>query len=351
LTPIYYIIIMETPEKSSIFGRGCEGRRTKIGLPKIPVLDAYVLAFDVGGTKTYAALASPGGEMVAQAQASTVRWSGQPDYAQFFVRLRDDLLYSAGVAAGKIRVAGVAVAGIIDPANDWVTMCPNISDGDFDLRSLLEKALGVPALVENDVNLAAVGEHWRGVAQGCANFAFVAIGTGIGSGLFINGQLYRGAHNAAGEVGHLYTRGMEHIGPDKLGALERRASGAGIVETARLYVRKAATYTTLDADSLTTAQVFQAAQEGDTVAQEVREETLDSLSLGLANLSFLLDPELIVLGGGVSMMGDELISPLRARLTRLLVKPLAPRLELSQLGAKAQIMGAVRVALDFVENE
>jgi len=310
-----------------------------------------VLAFDVGGTKTYAALVSPGGEMVAQAQASTVRWSGQRDYAEFFVRLRDDLLHSAGVAAGKIKVTGAAVAGIIDPANDWVTMCPNISDGDFDLRSLLEQALGVPALVENDVNLAAVGEQWRGVAQGCANFAFVAIGTGIGSGVFINGQLYRGAHNAAGEVGHLYTHGVESMGPDKLGVLERRASGAGIVETARQDIRKAVTATTLNADSLTTAQVFQAAQQGDKFALAVVEETLDSLSLGLANLSFLLDPELIVLGGGVRMMGDTLISPLRTRLARLLVKPLAPRLELSQLGVKAQIMGAVRVALDFIENE
>ncbi len=331
-------------------------RRTEIGVPKEAVLDAYVLAFDVGGTKTYAALASPGGEMVAQAQASTVRWSGQPDYAQFFVRLRDDLLQSAEdqgqrPAAGKIKAVGVAVAGIIDPSNNWVTMCPNISDSDFDLHSLLEQALGVPAVVENDVNLAAVGEHWRGVAQSCANFAFVAIGTGIGSGVFVNGQLYRGAHNAAGEVGHIYTHGVESMGPDKLGVLERRASGAGIVDTARQHIGKAVTGTTLDPESLTTAQVFQAAQEGDKVALAVREETLDTLSLGLANLSFLLDPELIVLGGGVSAVGDPLILPLRARLSRLLVKPVAPRLELSQLGAKAQITGAVRLALDFIERK
>ncbi len=307
-----------------------------------------MLAFDIGGTKTYATLANLSGELLAHAQASTVRWHGQPGYARFLIRLRDELLQSTGVQASKIKVAGVAVAGIIDPANNWVTMCPNISDGDFDLRSPLETALGVPALVENDVNLAAIGEHWRGAAQSCSNFAFVAIGTGIGAGVFINGQLYRGAHNAAGEVGHLYTHGIESIGPDKLGVLERRASGTGIVDTARRHIRHAATTTTLDSETVTTANVFQAAQHGDQVAGAVLEETLDTLSLGLANLSFLLDPELIVLGGGVSAIGDPLLLPLRDRLARLLVKPLAPRLEFSRLGAKAQLYGALRLALDFL---
>ena len=106
-------------------------------------------------------------------------------------------------------------------------MCPNISDNDFDLQALIEDALGVPARIENDVNLAAVGEHWKGAARDCPNFVFLAIGTGIGAGVFINGQLYRGAHNAAGEAGHLYVHGMERMGPDGLGVLERRASGSG----------------------------------------------------------------------------------------------------------------------------
>ena len=115
-------------------------------------------------------------------------------------------------------------------------MCPNISDNDFDLQALIEDALGVRARIENDVNLAAVGEHWKGAARDCPNFVFLAIGTGIGAGVFINGQLYRGAHNAAGEAGHLYVHGMERMGPDGLGVLERRASGRGIAMLARAEV-------------------------------------------------------------------------------------------------------------------
>src|SRR6476661_1284978 len=193
----------------------------------------YVLGFDIGGTKTYAALASLDGELLAEEHAPTVRWMGQSDYGQQFVRLRDALLLRSGLSAGEIGAVGVAIAGIMTPQTNLVAMCPNISDNDFDLQALIEDALGVRVWVENDVNLAAVGEHWKGAARDCPNFVFLAIGTGIGAGVFINGQLYRGAHNAAGEAGHLYVHGPERMGPAGLGVLERRASGRGIAMLAR----------------------------------------------------------------------------------------------------------------------
>jgi glucokinase len=306
----------------------------------------YVLGFDIGGTKTYAALANLDGDLLAEEHAPTVRWRGQSDYGQQFVALRDALLLRSGLNAEALAGVGVAVAGIMDPGSNMVVMCPNISDVAFDLQALMEDALGVPANVENDVNLAAVGEHWRGAAAGCANFVFLAIGTGIGAGVFVDGRLYRGAHNAAGEAGHLYVHGEEKIGPDGLGVLERRASGSGIAMLARARLVGNTTPTEMDEGDTSAGAVLRAAEEGDPLAREVLEETLTTLSLGLANIAFLLDPEMIVLGGGVGNTGDALLSPLRERLAALLIHPVAPRLELSQLGAKAQLYGAVRYALD-----
>jgi predicted NBD/HSP70 family sugar kinase len=307
----------------------------------------YILGFDIGGTKTYAALANGNGEMLAEEQAPTIRWNGQADYGEQFVHLRDTLLLRSGMPDARIAAVGVAVAGIMNPATNMVVMCPNISDTAFDLQALIESALGVPAHVENDVNLAAVGEHWRGAARNCPHFVFLAIGTGIGAGVFINGQLYRGAHNAAGETGHLYVHGLERIGPDGLGVLERRASGTGIVRQAQKRLAESAAQSTLAGRELTTSDVLQAAAQGDPLAAGVLDDTLTTLALGLANIAFVLDPEMIVLGGGVGNAGDSLLVPLRERLAALLVHPVAPRLELSQLGAQAQLYGAVRYALDM----
>ena len=310
----------------------------------------YILGFDMGGTKTYAALANLDGDLLAEEHAPTVRWNSQPDYGQQFVRLRDSLLLRTGLSASQITGAGVAVAGIMDPQNNRVYMCPNLSDNDFDLQTLMEDALGVPARIENDVNLAAVGEHWKGAALDCRNFVFVAIGTGIGAGVFIDGQLYRGAHNAAGEAGHLYVHGPERMGPDGLGVLERRASGRGISMLAHQRLAGNNLPTELEKGDTSAGAVLRAAARGDLLATELMDEVLTTLSLGLANIAFLLDPEMIVMGGGVGTTGEALLSPLRERLAALLVHPVAPRLELSQLGVKAQLYGAIRYALDHTDQ-
>ena len=313
----------------------------------------YVLGLDVGGTKTVAALADSAGSLLAEIDAPTVRYSGQSDYPDLYTRLRDQLVQRAGVEAGLIRAAGVSVAGIIEPRTERLIMAPNLSPGGFDLRSIVEGALGIPTAIENDVNLAAVGEHRCGVAQGCEHFIFVAIGTGIGAGIFMNGHLYRGAHNAAGEVGYLYVRGVESIGPDGLGALEKRAAGPGIAQLARDHLLSAgrdSSLSKLDPHLIRSEAVWAAALEGDVLAAGVISETVETIALGLANMAFILDPEMIILGGGVSRVGDALLLPLRERLSALLTHPVCPRLELSRLGSRAQLYGAVYQALDLIAD-
>jgi glucokinase len=314
----------------------------------------YVLAFDVGGTNTVAALAHPGGDLLAEIHTPTVRYDAQPGYAGVFTGLRDELVRRAGVQPVRVRAAGISVAGIIDPGTERVVMAPNLTNRDFDLRAIVGDALGVPVAIENDVNLAAVGEHWRGVARGCANFIFVAIGTGIGGGVFINGQLYRGTHNAAGEVGHMYVHGIERMAPGGLGVLEKRAAGPGLATAARRRLQAGGAESSLlgpDSPSLRAEDVWSAALQGDALAAEAVSEMLDTLALGLANAAFMVDPEMIVLGGGVSRVGDALLVPLRERLHTLLTHPLAPVLKITDLGAHAQLYGAIRLALRLAGSQ
>lgn len=315
-----------------------------------------VLAFDVGGTNIRGALADLRGEIIAEAQVPTVRYEGQGEYAEVYTGLRDRLLAEAGVKGGKVKAAVAAVAGIVEPGSERVLMAPNTSSvEDFYLRALMEDALGVPVAVENDVNLAAVGEHWKGAARDCEHFVFVAIGTGIGAGVFIDGRLYRGAHNAACELGYIFVHGAEKIGPGEPGALERRAAGPGLAEAARERLRRhgggaESVLARMEPAEVTAEDVWAAALGGDRLAGEALEEALNTLALGLANVALLFDPELIVLGGGVAGVGEALAHPLRERLRGMLPHPVAPRLELSRLGSRAQLLGAVREALHNFES-
>ncbi len=318
----------------------------------------YVLGLDVGGTKMRAAIADMHGDLLAEARMRTVKYQGQPNYGEIFTHLRNDLLKRSYADGTSLRAVGVSVAGIVDPTTGFIVMAPNTSvEEDFDLRAIIESELHLDVLIDNDVNLAAIGEHWKGVAQGCKNFIFVAIGTGVGAGIFVDGQLYHGAHNAAGRFGHLYVQGSEADQSDGLGALERHASGTAIAEAVRERLRhrgissQQSELAKLDPTRLTSEDVWAAAAQGDQLALGVLNEVFDTLALGIANAAMLLDPELIVLGGGVSSAGDALLTPLRDRLTTLLMHPITPRIELSQLGSSAQLYGAVYCALRHVKRE
>jgi glucokinase len=308
----------------------------------------YVLGFDIGGTHTRGALANLRGDIVAEAKVPTVKFDGRPGLGDLFKQLRDDLLAQSGIDPSNLKAAAAGVAGIIDPETGHVTMAPNISlVPSFDLTGIVGGALGLPSLVDNDVNMAAIGESRRGAARNSRNFLFLALGTGIGSGVFIEGKLYRGAHNAAGEIGYMYLHGVEPFEQGGVGAFERRAAGPAVTSAAaRLFGERAPA----PGHAPSPESLWAAAAEGDQHAINALQDVLDTLALGLANSALLLDPEMIVLGGGMSAAGDALLHPLRGRLAALLPEPVAPRLVLSELGSSAQMYGAIYSALDYVSD-
>jgi predicted NBD/HSP70 family sugar kinase len=200
----------------------------------------------------------------------------------------------------------------------------------------------MPVFVENDVNLAAVGELEFGAGKGVENLVCIAIGTGIGSGIVIGGVLYHGHNSAAGEIGYL-PPGIEFLNRryNQFGALESLASGKGIAERARQVLMESGQ------SSLPSAfgaeNVFEAAREQQPWALRTVDEAVNNLALGVAAYACLLDPDMIILSGGVSRASDLLIGPILDRIDG--VVPFIPKLVVSSLGNRAAVLGAIPMVL------
>ena len=214
-------------------------------------------------------------------------------------------------------------------------------------KAKLAERYHLPITVDNDVNLAALGELWFGAGQNCQNMVMIAIGTGIGAGIIIDGALYRGANEASGEIGNMIP-GPKFLGRNFLefGALELVASGTGIVERARHVLKSQRS--PADLECLLVEDVFEAARQGQKWACHLIDETVDYLAVTVANLAASFDPELIVLGGGISRSVDLLVGPILQRIEGTV--PVLPRLVVSSLGLRAGVMGAITNVLHNTSN-
>ncbi|MCJ7723624.1 MAG: ROK family protein, partial [Anaerolineales bacterium] len=209
---------------------------------------------------------------------------------------------------------------------------------DFPLKARLAERYHLPITVDNDVNLAALGELWFGAGQNVQNMVLVVIGTGIGAGIIIDRAVYRGSSEASGEIGNMVP-GIEFLGKNfkDFGALESRASGTGIVERARSLLKTHRGNGELE--NLVVDDVFEAARQGQKWAWKIVNEVVDLLAIAIANITVSFDPELIVLGGGVSRYANLLIEPILERIDGVIPTP--PRLVVSDLGLQAGVMGAI----------
>lgn len=296
-----------------------------------------VLGIDLGGTKMYGALSDLGGTVLDEVIIGQHGTSGEESYDRL-VTLIDRLLASPKALGRKVRGIGVGVPGITLHHQGIVKWAYTLQWQDFPLKARLSDRYELPITIDNDVNLAALGELWFGAGQNAQNMILIAIGTGIGAGIIIDGALYRGSTEASGEIGSMVP-GREFLGRDfrDFGALESVASGTGIAERAREMLK--AQGAKLYPDGVTAEEVFDAARLGQAWAWSVIEETVDFLAMAIANLTVMFDPEVIILGGGVSRSADMLIEPISRRINGAV--PALPRLVTSRLGLRAAAMGAI----------
>ncbi len=305
-----------------------------------------VIGIDLGGTKLYGALANIGGEILGEVWKSQHSSSGEQSY-----KLVEGMIQSLIQLAHEKqqRLLGIAIGapGITHVKTGLVEWAPSLNWRDFPLKQRLTHRFNLPVAIDNDVNLAVLGEQWFGAGRGVNNLVLLAIGTGMGAGLIIEGVIYRGHNEAAGEVGY-FLPDVGALGQryDQFGAMESIVSGTGIADRAIKLLSGSKPDAELEA--LTASDVFEAAREGESWAIQIVDETADFLSMVIADIATLMDPELIILSGGVSKSMDLLIAPILKRLDGVIQH--IPRLEVSTLGAKATAMGAISLILHLTQD-
>ena len=305
-----------------------------------------VIGVDMGGTKFYGAISDFGGNIIDEIDMGRHGTSSAGNYDRL-LELIDTLLASPKLGDRHVRGLGVGAPGVTLHEEGIVKWAYSLNWKDFPLKTRLAEHYKLPITVDNDVNLAAMGELWFGAGQNIQNMILIVSGAGIGAGIIIDGALYRGAREASGEIGN-FIPGREFLGKNyqDFGALEKVASGIGIVERARASLRSEWEATELA--SLTADDVFIAARQGQPWAISIIDETVDYFAIAVANLAVAFDPQLIVLGGSVSSFPDLLIEPILKRLEG--ATPMPPKLVISKLGLRAGVMGAITNVLHNTSN-
>lgn len=310
-------------------------------------LAGHTFAVDLGGTKLRAAVTDLFGDVVAAESIPTPHTDAE-SLITALVSLYEKLTSRAGTEPAGIAAACIGLPGVVKFARGEVESAFNLPElGHLNIVDEFEGRTGVPVVVENDVNLAAVGERWKGWARNTENFVAISIGTGIGMGIVIGGDLYRGVRGAAGEIGFFPvggdpfdTRSLDHGGP-----LESAVASIGIRQRLGSLL---ADYpeSTLDG-AASVRDVFEAAAEDDPLATALVDEEARLISLAIAGVTAIVDPELVVLGGGIGS-NPLLLGPVRALVSGLVPNP--PRIETSALEEMASLHGAVAIALHKVRE-
>lgn len=314
-----------------------------------------IVAVDLGGTQVRAALCDADGKILNRVAQPT---NTQDGVEAVFARIVESIRQaSQGLL---IQGIGLGAPGPLDPRRGVIHHAPNLAGMiDFPLKARLEKEFGVPAFIDNDANLAALGEHRFGAGQGVAHMIYLTISTGIGGGIIADNQLFLGSRGYAGEVGH---QTLDAYGPrcncGNVGCLEALAAGPAIIRYAREGLQNGR-YSTLremvgiNLDQLTGPMIAQAARQGDAMPKEIFERAGFFIGLGLVNLLHNFDTQLFVLGGGVALNAWDLLSPpMMFAFDKYVMRSMrgAVRIVQAQLGDDAGLIGAAALVSEQIAN-
>ncbi|HHT49107.1 MAG TPA: ROK family protein [Firmicutes bacterium] len=309
----------------------------------------YYLGIDLGGTNIAIGLVDEQGQIIHRGNAPTGRERGASVILKEMGMLALKVMEEAGVRLEQINGVGVGSPGAPDVQKGVIIYNNNLGFRNVPVRAELQKYLPLPVYVDNDANCAALAEGLLGAAGGVRHSVTVTLGTGIGGGVIIDHNIYSGFNNAGSELGHMViVAGGKPCTCGRRGCWEAYASARGLIESAQAAAEENPTSLLFkmvkgDLTKLTAKTPFDAAQAGDRVAAAVVNEFLDYLAVGIGNIINIFQPEVIVLGGGVSKQGDDILRPLEDKLTREVYGeegvPVA-KLKLAVLGNDAGIVGA-----------
>ena len=309
----------------------------------------YGFGVDLGGTTVKIAYFDENGTMLDKWEIPTVTANdGQrilPDIAASILQFIDQ----KDIDKSTIIGVGIGVPGPVD-GKGVVNKCVNLGWGVFNIADALSKLVGFPVKAGNDANVAALGEFWKGGGKGTENMVFATLGTGVGGGIVVNGKLLHGAHGSGAEIGHLVLNReeTEQCGCGKRGCVEQYCSATGIVRLAHRAMEASNEFSTLrQHDPLTCKDIFDCGKAGDPLACQVLDQYYAYLGEFLANICDVIDPEAVVLGGGVSKAGQMLLDGVRPHFDRCVFHAASgARFALASLGNDAGAYGAFKLALD-----
>ena len=308
----------------------------------------YYIGLDVGGTTFKAGVVTEDGRIVHKDAMPTGIERPYQEIIADMAALCKKVAADAGVAMSEIKSIGVGVPGLFDNKTGMIPFCTNLGWHDIPFVAEMKKHLDTPVYGDNDATVAGLAESVAGVSAGIRDSVFLTLGTGVGGGIIIDGKPYSGAHGCGSEIGHMMIKmGGELCTCGNYGCFERYASATAIIREARKAIVEYPESSMLaacggDPEKLNAKIVIDAAKAGDETAKTVFDDYVHALAVGIINIINMLDPEVIVLGGGVSAAGEFLLDAVREAVKPMVFFKTMPyaRIELAQLGNDAGIIGA-----------
>lgn len=308
----------------------------------------FNIGVDIGGTNVKIALVDANGVIAYSNSVPTRAEMGYEYTIQNIINTIKDSLKESHNDISDIGGIGFGLPGQIDSQNGIVRLLPNIPGWiNVPLAKIVQDEFNVPVKLDNDVRVATLGELNFGAGKGCQNLVCLTVGTGVGSGIVLNGQLVRGASMTAGEIGHIVVErnNGEICGCGSRGCLEAYASGPSVVKMAKDYIAggKSTKFKEIAAgNEITPFMVYEAAKQGDAVAKQIFNIVGEYLGVALVSVVNLLNPEKIIVGGGVGQAGDLILNPVREAIQRRCIPTSAAAVEVvqAQLGESAGVVGA-----------
>lgn len=312
-------------------------------------MSKYCFGVDIGGTTVKLGLFEKNGEVVDKWEIPTHTADGGKNILPEIAESIKAKMTEKSLAAKDIVGVGMCAPGPVD-SNGLIYRAVNLNWGVMNIKDQLSELTGLKVVAGNDANVAALGEMWKGGGMGHKDVVVVTLGTGVGGGIIIDGKILTGAIGAGGEVGHIHIQDDEEeaCGCGNYGCLEQYASATGVVRLAKRRLAKDKKASSLrDVKNITAKHVFDAVKEGDEVAKEIAEQFGEYLGKGLASIAAVSNPDIIVIGGGVSKAGEVLIDYVRKYYRQYVFHASRDAsFVLATLGNDAGIFGAAKLVLD-----
>ncbi|KQL33832.1 glucokinase [Bacillus sp. FJAT-25509] len=318
-----------------------------------------IVGVDLGGTSIKLALLTNNGEFIDKWEVPTDKSDSGKHIPKTITIAIEEKLKQMDKTKEDIAGIGIGAPGSVRLEDGLIFAAVNLGWVNFPLKEILEKESGIPVIVDNDANIAAVGEMWKGAGNGAKDVVMVTLGTGVGGGVIVNGDVAHGISGSAGEIGHITVQLENGVlcNCGKTGCLETISSATGIARIANEKLQNTTKETVLKEMSndspITAKDVFEAYSNGDEVAEEIVNHVMKYLALVLAGVGNTLNPENIIIGGGVSNAGELLLRPLKKYFDEFAFTTVrdSTKLSIAKLGNDAGAIGAAYLVKKFITNE